>query len=144
MKVCLQSHINAFPSSQFDAIDSWLLFYVTYTLHPAENTVFFSTSFKNEQNKNNIIQHLEMIYHVGDFREQYETWKAECQKMVPVIGTGKFISSPIVFYDGQPIEDTANGNVRDGGVMSTSSQDSEKKVIQWKLLLHQIGMYMLY
>lgn len=85
-----------------------------------------------------------MIYHVGDFREQYETWKAECQKMVPVIGTGKFISSPIVFYDGQPIEDTANGNVRDGGVMSTSSQDSEKKVIQWKLLLHQIGMYMLY
>ncbi|XP_048337451.2 uncharacterized protein LOC107425770 isoform X2 [Ziziphus jujuba] len=73
-------------------------------------------------------------------REQYETWKAECQKMVPVIGTGKFISSPIITDDGHPIEDTANCNVRDGGVMSASSQDSEKKVIQWKLLLHQIGL----
>lgn len=82
-----------------------------------------------------------MLYYVDHFREQYETWKAECQKMVPVIGTGKFISSPIITDDGHPIEDTANCNVRDGGVMSASSQDSEKKVIQWKLLLHQIGMY---
>ncbi|KAF3436126.1 hypothetical protein FNV43_RR23218 [Rhamnella rubrinervis] len=73
-------------------------------------------------------------------REQYVTWKAECQKMVPVIGTGKFITSPIITDDGQQIEDTTKGSKRDNGVMSTSSQDSEKKVIQWKLFLHQIGL----
>lgn len=85
-----------------------------------------------------------MLYHIEYFREQYVTWKAECQKMVPVIGTGKFITSPIITDDGHPIEDTKKSNMRDNGVVSTSSQDSEKKVIQWKRFLHQIGMYMLH
>lgn len=73
-------------------------------------------------------------------REQYYSWKAECQKMVPVIGSGKFITAAIITDNGQPMEESTDEEMRDNGVMSTSSINSDKKVIQWKLLLHQIGL----
>ncbi|KAM3683319.1 hypothetical protein ACB098_12G138000 [Castanea mollissima] len=88
-------------------------------------------------------------------RHQYRTWKAECQKMVPVIGSGRFITAPIINDDRQMIEDSSSdSNLQDdNGVMATSLVDSsldhgrhvsnavsEKKVIQWKLNLHQIGL----
>ncbi|GAB4841063.1 hypothetical protein Ancab_039672 [Ancistrocladus abbreviatus] len=69
-------------------------------------------------------------------RQQYDDWKAECQKMVPVIGSGKFITTPIVTDDGQPIEDGSIDNAAQGG----STDDLDKKVIQWKILLPQIGL----
>ncbi|KAK8532484.1 hypothetical protein V6N13_131807 [Hibiscus sabdariffa] len=65
-------------------------------------------------------------------RERYDTWKTECQNIVPVIGSGKFITTPIITHDGQPIEVE--------GVPVISSIP-EKKAAQWMLLLHQIGMY---
>ncbi|EOX94386.1 Ypt/Rab-GAP domain of gyp1p superfamily protein isoform 3 [Theobroma cacao] len=58
-------------------------------------------------------------------------WKTECQNMVPVIGSGKFITTPIITDDGQPIED--------GGWHVTSAV-ADKKVAQWMLSLHQIGL----
>lgn len=76
--------------------------------------------------------------------------------MVPVIGSGRFITAPIINDDRQMIEDSStDSNFQDdNGVMATSLIDSsldhgrhvsnavsEKKVIQWKLNLHQIGMY---
>lgn len=63
--------------------------------------------------------------------------------MVPLIGSGKFITAAIITDDGRPIEESTNENekMRDNGDMCTSSINSDKKVIQWKLLLHQIGMY---
>ncbi|KAK8541549.1 hypothetical protein V6N12_014180 [Hibiscus sabdariffa] len=64
-------------------------------------------------------------------RERYETWKTECQNMVPVIGSGKFITTPIITDDGQPIEVE--------GVPVISSVP-DKKAAQWMLLLHQIGL----
>lgn len=88
-------------------------------------------------------------------REQYGTWKAECQKMVPAIGSGNFITAPIMTDDGQTKEESStNSDLQDkNGVMSThlldSSLDSgghvnnavsDNKVIQWKLTLHQIGL----
>ncbi|XP_059302677.1 rab GTPase-activating protein 22-like [Lycium ferocissimum] len=101
-------------------------------------------------------------------REQYAAWKSECQKIVPVIGSGKFITTAIVTDNGEPIEEATTGNsqetsdatpindVTDNGqsveVATTSnSQDtndvvptddgvSDKKMIQWKLSLHQIGL----
>ncbi|XP_050149667.1 rab GTPase-activating protein 22-like isoform X3 [Malus sylvestris] len=69
-------------------------------------------------------------------REQYNRLKAECQKMVPVIGSGKFITTPIITDDGQPTEESENGNMT--GAANHASSD--KKVIQWKLFLHQIGL----
>ncbi|GMI76150.1 hypothetical protein like AT4G28550 [Hibiscus trionum] len=64
-------------------------------------------------------------------RERYDTWKTECQNMVPVIGSGKFITTPIITDDGQPIEVE--------GVPVISSVP-DKKAAQWMLLLHQIGL----
>lgn len=59
-------------------------------------------------------------------------WKTECQNMVSVIGSGNFITTPIITDDGQPIEVE--------GCRVTSAV-SDKKVAQWMLILHQIGMY---
>lgn len=70
-------------------------------------------------------------------REQYDEWKAECQKMVPVIGSGKFLTTPIVTDDGQPIEGTSAAPIDEHG---NKDPAFEKKVIQWKQVLPQIGM----
>ncbi|KAK8565275.1 hypothetical protein V6N12_058842 [Hibiscus sabdariffa] len=64
-------------------------------------------------------------------RERYGIWKTECQNMVSVIGTGDFITTPIITDDGQPIEVE--------GCRVTSAV-SDKKVAQWMLSLHQIGL----
>ncbi|GAB2298569.1 hypothetical protein Dimus_032637 [Dionaea muscipula] len=72
-------------------------------------------------------------------RKQYDDWKAECQEMVSVIGSGKFITTPIITDDGQPIQDDSTDAVMvndQGGNVSSI----DKKVIQWKLLLSQIGL----
>ncbi|XP_038692864.1 TBC1 domain family member 15-like isoform X2 [Tripterygium wilfordii] len=66
-------------------------------------------------------------------REQYSMWKAECQNMVPVIGSRKFITAPIITGDGQPILTSNHGEQVNCGF-------SDKKAIQWMLLLHQIGL----
>ncbi|KAI3526592.1 hypothetical protein L2E82_00299 [Cichorium intybus] len=66
-------------------------------------------------------------------REQYASWKEECKKMAPIVGSGKLVMSPIVTDDGKPIDD-------DGIDPPESDADSDKKVTQWKLSLHQIGL----
>ncbi|XP_048503726.1 uncharacterized protein LOC104899193 isoform X3 [Beta vulgaris subsp. vulgaris] len=70
-------------------------------------------------------------------REQYDEWKSECQKMVPVVGSGKFLTTPIVTDDGQPIEDTPGTH---GDQQGNQDPAFEKKVIQWKQVLPQIGL----
>ncbi|KAL2945284.1 TBC1 domain family member 15 [Bienertia sinuspersici] len=70
-------------------------------------------------------------------REQYDEWKAECQKMVPVVGSGKFLTTPIVTDDGQPIEITPGTH---GDRQGNNDPVSAKKVIQWKQVLPQIGL----
>ncbi|RVW53782.1 hypothetical protein CK203_101399 [Vitis vinifera] len=88
--------------------------------------------------------------------QQYGALKAECQKMAPVIGSGKFITTPIVTVDGRPVQDlSTNDNSQDDNraTSTPSPLDSpldggghvddavpDKKVIQWKLMLHQIGL----
>lgn len=81
-------------------------------------------------------------------REQYGIWKAECQKMVPLIGCGRVITSPIKNDNGQQLNADKDCN----GAVSSSSLDpstghgglvhntNEKKVTNWKLILHQIGL----
>ncbi|KAK8717942.1 hypothetical protein V6N13_045192 [Hibiscus sabdariffa] len=63
-------------------------------------------------------------------RERYGMWKAECQNIVPVIGSGKFITEPIITDDGEPI--AAEG--------CDVPPVSDKKVAQWMHSLHQIGL----
>ncbi|XP_058092811.1 rab GTPase-activating protein 22-like [Magnolia sinica] len=101
-------------------------------------------------------------------REQYAIWKQECRDMDPVVGSGRIITAPIITEDGVPIQDPlvlleANRNKDDGstedsqhsdgnGLQETASNDlgpnsanvaerlTDKKIIQWKLTLHQIGL----
>ncbi|KAK7267422.1 hypothetical protein RIF29_20096 [Crotalaria pallida] len=62
-------------------------------------------------------------------RGQYDMWKAECQKMVPVIGSGKFITTPLIGDDGKPTDPSLIG-----------APTSDKKVLEWMQVLHQIGL----
>lgn len=81
-------------------------------------------------------------------REQYGIWKDECQKMVPIIGTGKFVTTAIVTEDGRPVEEERSRNLQEIDTVGTSSDSSpgannsalDKKVTEWKLTLHQIGL----
>ncbi|XP_019053910.1 PREDICTED: TBC1 domain family member 15-like isoform X2 [Nelumbo nucifera] len=87
-------------------------------------------------------------------RYQYGTWKSECQKMEPTIGSGTIILAPIITTDGRPICDPSNNrDTQEDNTVPTSTPDAslkheehavdtdlEKKVIQWKLTLHQIGL----
>lgn len=63
------------------------------------------------------------------FRQQYNVWKSECQTMVPVIGTGKFLTTPLIDDDGQPVDQSLIG-----------VPISDKKTLAWMQTLHQIGM----
>ncbi|XP_060180802.1 rab GTPase-activating protein 22-like isoform X1 [Lycium barbarum] len=83
-------------------------------------------------------------------REQYAAWKSECQKIVPVIGSGKFITSAIVSDDGQPIASddgqpieyaaSTSNSQANNDAMPADNGDYDKKMLQWKLSLHQIGL----
>ncbi|GAB4849656.1 hypothetical protein Ancab_004451 [Ancistrocladus abbreviatus] len=96
-------------------------------------------------------------------RLQYAQWKEECRQMFPVIGSGKFVTAPTITEDGEPIQDPlvlletnlgngdavspkSAGNTGDSTCAKTSSSSEtekrtmEKKEIQWKLQLHQIGL----
>ncbi|XP_059660322.1 rab GTPase-activating protein 22-like isoform X2 [Cornus florida] len=85
-----------------------------------------------------------LLEFLGGFKkgEQYGAWKAECQKMVPIVGSGKFVTTPIISDDGQPIRDpsTDNDSIDNSGTMSSNDAVSDKKVIHWKLGLPQIGL----
>lgn len=75
-----------------------------------------------------------MIY--VHFRDQYAAMKAVCQKMVPTIGSGKFITTPIITDDGRPVPDPQN-NIYTISI----SGPLDQREIQWMLSLSQIGWY---
>ncbi|CAN1242818.1 TBC1 domain family member 15 [Linum perenne] len=62
-------------------------------------------------------------------REEYGKWKEECRETFPIVGSGKFITAPVITEDGEPVKDIISNN----GPL-------DKKVIQWMLTLHQIGL----
>ena len=87
---------------------------------------------------------------------QYARWKEECGQMFPVVGSGRFITAPVITEDGQPIQDplvllesnpdkgealppddNGGANVRGNGLETVK----DKKAIQWMLTLHQIGWW---
>lgn len=77
--------------------------------------------------------------------------------MFPLVGSGRFITSPVITDDGQPIQDPmimpegnqAKGlavllqdNNRPSSIDSVNNLENvtDKKLIQWMLTLHQIGL----
>ncbi|KAK7277526.1 hypothetical protein RJT34_22540 [Clitoria ternatea] len=92
-------------------------------------------------------------------RTQHATWKEECRLLFPLIGSGRFITIAVITEDGQPIQDpyvlkeTMSAKGLDLAVLpqdnnSPLSMDdannlvkvTDKRVVQWMLTLHQIGM----
>lgn len=92
------------------------------------------------------------------FRVEYARWKEDCRQMFPVVGSGRFITAPVITDDGQPIQDPivlmqmnpdkgqalssqdngrANGNAMNPA--SALEPVKDKNIIQWLLTLHQIG-----
>lgn len=90
---------------------------------------------------------------------QYARWKEECREMDSHLGSGRIITAPIITEDGKPIQDPLvlleanpdhalpfgtepNGDAGCNNILSgNDSQITDKKVIDWKLTLHQIGRH---
>ncbi|KAH7675663.1 Ypt/Rab-specific GTPase-activating protein GYP7 and related proteins protein [Dioscorea alata] len=90
-------------------------------------------------------------------RAQYTQWKEECREMDSHVGSGKIITAPIITEDGEPIHEplvlmeatpdqaASNKLVDCNGSdanreETTSNVPMDKKIIDWKLTLHQIGL----
>jgi hypothetical protein len=82
-------------------------------------------------------------------RLQYASWKEECKQMFPVIGSGRFTTAPVITENGQPnydplvLQEINLGTNSNGSVFFkelTSRGPLDKKIIQWLLTLHQIGL----
>lgn len=88
-------------------------------------------------------------------RLRYAQLKEECREMFSLIGSGKFVTAPIITEDGEPIQDplvllqtnmgagepvNSTGAVNMNGSNGSLQRITNKKEIQWKLTLHQIGL----
>ncbi|XP_074310986.1 rab GTPase-activating protein 22-like [Silene latifolia] len=85
-------------------------------------------------------------------RVQYALWKEDCRQMFPLIGSGRFITAPIINEKGEPVLDPlvlletnmGNGNGGSGDTtienLRRDNSPMSQKEIQWKLHLHQIGL----
>ncbi|KAK7312892.1 hypothetical protein VNO77_37122 [Canavalia gladiata] len=84
-------------------------------------------------------------------RLKYAAWKEECRQLFPLVGSGRFITAPVITEDGRPIQDplVLLENNPDNGVIvpqeGTNSANNmekvtDKTVIDWLLTLHQIGL----
>ncbi|KAL8209762.1 hypothetical protein R6Q57_006494 [Mikania cordata] len=86
-----------------------------------------------------------------DRREEYVRLKELCTYMFPLVGSGKFVTAPVITDDGSPTQDPvvlleANPEkLMTPTTQATSSaitcpKEEDRKIIQWKLNLHQIGL----
>ncbi|KAK9016813.1 hypothetical protein V6N11_079306 [Hibiscus sabdariffa] len=82
-------------------------------------------------------------------REQYEKLKAVCHEIFPVVGSGQFITAPVISEDGQPIEEPLVIQEATGAETPNSTEivkdllskgPLDKRIVNWLLLLHQIGL----
>ncbi|XP_039003138.1 GTPase-activating protein GYP7-like [Hibiscus syriacus] len=78
---------------------------------------------------------------------QHARWKNECCEIFPVIGSGKYITAPVITDDGQLIQDPLVLSEINPGTDANNADmvntllprcPFDKKVIQWLLTLHQI------
>ncbi|KAL6975304.1 hypothetical protein U1Q18_024102 [Sarracenia purpurea var. burkii] len=86
-------------------------------------------------------------------RAQYAVLKEECRQIFPLVGSGRFVTAPIITEDGDPIQDPIvllEANPEKGlaslpqengaSYISAMVKEEDHKIIQWKLTLHQIGL----
>ncbi|KAL6553420.1 hypothetical protein OROGR_007262 [Orobanche gracilis] len=80
-------------------------------------------------------------------RLKYESLKKECKQMFFLIGSGRFVTAPIITTNGEPTQDPIVlqqinlGTENDAfSKQPRRSCPMDKKEIEWKLTLHQIGL----
>ncbi|CAA0813940.1 Ypt/Rab-GAP domain of gyp1p superfamily protein [Striga hermonthica] len=80
-------------------------------------------------------------------RAQYDSMKKVCKHMFPLIGSGRFVTAPIITENGEPTQDPIvlqQINLGSKNDVSTEQPPCngpmDKKEINWKLTLHQIGL----
>ncbi|KAK4778757.1 hypothetical protein SAY86_006285 [Trapa natans] len=87
-------------------------------------------------------------------RARYVNFKEDCRLLFPLIGSGRYVTAPIISEDGYPTQDpivlmqtrpeAQNGSTMDASPDQTPDVNVEpikdKKEIEWKLTLHQIGL----
>ncbi|KAL8462590.1 hypothetical protein ACS0TY_033574 [Phlomoides rotata] len=91
-------------------------------------------------------------------RVRYASMKEECHQMFHLVGSGKFVTAPIITEAGESIRDPIvlqQINLEKESASPTKGNDAsssqkaklfnghapmDKKEIQWKLILHQIGL----
>ncbi|XP_017254775.1 uncharacterized protein LOC108224611 isoform X3 [Daucus carota subsp. sativus] len=86
-------------------------------------------------------------------RVRYAQLKDECRQLFPIVGSGRYITAPVITEDGKPIKDPIVLQQTYDRVQENDASNShehlleavpdgpqDEKVIQWKLTLHQIGM----
>ncbi|KAK8712388.1 hypothetical protein V6N13_147628 [Hibiscus sabdariffa] len=68
-------------------------------------------------------------------REHYDKWKTVCREIFPVIGSGQFITAPVITED-------AGASTESSEIVNDlfSKGPLDKRIINWLLLLHQIGL----
>lgn len=88
--------------------------------------------------------------HAYVVRDLYNTWKEECRILFPLVGSGRFITAPVISEDGTPCQDPLvllENNPDIGPIVPQEVNASnnlekitDKRIIQWLLTLHQIGL----
>ncbi|XP_047336452.1 rab GTPase-activating protein 22-like [Impatiens glandulifera] len=77
-----------------------------------------------------------------DRRARYTVLKAECRNLFPMIGSGKYVTAPILLENGEPSQDpiVLEQLKLENGEPITMVKETDKKILEWKLTLHQIGL----
>ncbi|EYU33615.1 hypothetical protein ABFS82_08G177500 [Erythranthe guttata] len=81
-------------------------------------------------------------------RLKYEVYKEECRQMFHLVGSGRFVTAPIILENGEPTQDPiALQQINPDGSSdchawkkTNGNGPMDKKEIDWKLTLHQIGL----
>lgn len=79
-------------------------------------------------------------------RVKYEILKEVCKKMFPLIGSGKYITAPVISENGEPTQDPIaiqqiyGDSPPDFAKLMYDDGPMDKREINWKLTLHQIGL----
>lgn len=79
-------------------------------------------------------------------RQKYARYKEECREMDSLVGSGRIVTAPVITEDGEPaqelLETGVNGETTNFHLDSHNRMEKieDRKIIQWKLTLHQIGL----
>ncbi|XP_024534235.1 TBC1 domain family member 15-like isoform X1 [Selaginella moellendorffii] len=73
-------------------------------------------------------------------RDKYLKLKAECKRMDAAVGSGEVVISPRMNADGVSMEENNPESIEEQTINGVLDPSPSAKIVQWKVLLHQIGL----